>query len=90
MDQWEHMRIEAVQKDSYTVELRTFSGPRYLTSHVDPDQEPGDQGLRLLDEYGKAGWELVSTHERATGSAELRVFWLRRIVESRGGMVFGI
>ena len=84
------MRVEAVQKDSYTVELRTFSGPRYLASHIDPDQEPGDQGLRLLDEFGKAGWELVSASEATTGSAKLRTFWLKRPVESRDGYAFSV
>lgn len=90
MEQWEHMRIEAVYKGIHTVELRTVAGPRYYPSEIDVDHEPGDQGQRLLDEFGKAGWELVTTEHAATDSALKRTFWLRRIAEGRGGMAFGI
>jgi len=88
MDQWEHMRIEAVQKGIHTVELRTVSGPHYNVSELDVEQEPGDQGLRLLDEFGKAGWELVTAESAPTGSAMKNTFWLKRPVESQGGWAY--
>jgi hypothetical protein len=92
METWEHMRVGAVQHQSQTVELWTVSGPRYFRRDRDVSPEPGDQGLALLDELGRQGWELVSTEQAPTGSAQLHTYWLKRrlIDEEPPGLAFGI
>jgi len=92
MDTWEHMRIEAVYKGTQTIELRIIAAPRYFPSDVDNDHEPGDQGMRLLEQYANAGWELVTVETAPTGSALQRTYWLKRrvVAEQSPGLAFGI
>ena len=69
MEHWEHLRIavrDVVGGKEYVL------SPRQPDLHANLDNVGPDHTVALLDELGKAEWELVSTDEGA------QVFWMKR------------
>lgn len=79
MENWEYMVVSSEETNSGT-EVTTVSGPDYRPQIIDPDGSDHDE-LRVFDQLGRQGWELVNVQETANWSK----YWLKRPVAEPGG-----
>jgi len=75
MDSWEYMTLQ-VEDTNSGPEYVTVNGPQYARHRRDVDTHlPGDALMRLLDDLGGEGWELISL------DAPNSTYWLKKRTE---------
>ncbi|MFQ1002617.1 hypothetical protein [Modestobacter sp. SSW1-42] len=78
MTQWAYMLVTSEVTNS-GVEIKVADAPNYQLGTVDPDGK-GMEELRVFDQLGEEGWELVSVDESDNRSR----YWMKRLVPEEG------
>jgi hypothetical protein len=77
MERWEYMTVETEDTHSGT-QVSIIRAPSYLPMPAGGSGDVGHAALRILDELGADGWELVDVRELSGPST----YWLKRRITS--------